>query len=552
MTKQSFFPILITALFLTGLSGTTIGQKLEKTFDKMLSEQYPAGEPGASILIAKEGEVIYRKAFGMANLELEVPLNPENVFEIGSITKQFTAICILMLMEEGKLSLQDDITTFIPDYPTHGYSITVHHLLTHTSGIKSYTSMETWPAEWRKDFKPMELVDFFKNEPMDFAPGEQFLYNNSAYFLLGIVIEKASGLSYEEFLEQKIFKPLGMDNSYYGSKTRLIPHRAAGYQQRDNTFFNSEYLSMTQPGAAGSIMSTVDDMWIWMQAVRDNALISNASKDKAFTNYALNDGGPITYGYGWMPNEINGSPTLEHGGGIFGYTTNGIWLPEEQVYVIILTNRDDIGPGTISTRIAAHAIGKPYPQEPENIQVEEEILASYTGVYEFEDGSVRYIRLEDGHLVSQRAGGSPFPLFPVSETKFQFEDSFASIEFNSSRDDKTTAHFENRAEKSTGFKTDQPLPEYKEITVDPAILETYVGEYELQPGFTITVTLEDDHLMTQATGQEKFEVFPESETKFFLKVVDAQIEFLKNDAGEVEALMLYQGGAEMRAKRLDD
>ncbi|MHC1775607.1 MAG: serine hydrolase [Lentimicrobium sp.] len=535
-------------VLLTGALSFVSAQKNNAEFDKLIESQYKPGEPGATVLIAKNGAVIYRKAFGMANLELNVPMKPEMVFEIGSMTKQFTAVSILMLMEQGKLSLNDEITKFIPDYPTQGQKITIHHLLTHTSGIKSYTSMQEWVPLWRKDMSPLEMIDLFKNQPMDFAPGEKYLYNNSAYFMLGYIIEKASGLTYQEFLETNIFKPLQMNNSYYGSHQKIIANRAAGYQNQEG-FINAEYLSLTQPYAAGSIMSNVDDLLKWEIAVRDNKLVKKASIQLAFTGYKTNDDKPFHYGYGWMLNEINGSPTIEHGGGIFGYTTNGIWLPKEDVYVVMLTNRDDMSPADISTKLAAIAIGKPFPDVAAGIALKPEIAAKLAGVYEFEDGSYRSIIFEDGLLYSQRQGSTRFRLIPVADYKFAFENSFSTLEFANSGEGKQSVVFKNRIDEIRGAKTDK-LPEgRKEVTLTPEQMQPFTGEYEIQPGFSLFVTLENGHLMTQATGQEKFEVFPESEVKFFLKVVDAQIEFKRNADGKVDSLILYQGGAEIKAMK---
>lgn len=188
----------------------------------MLAAQYSPDEPGATVLVAKNGKIVYHKAFGMANMELAVKMETDNVLEIASITKQFTAVSILMLMEQGKLTLDDDITKFIEDYPTHGHHISIHHLLTHTSGIKSYTSMANFVSLARKDYTPTKMIDYFKNEPMDFAPGEENWYNNSAYFILGYIIEKASGQTYEEFVETNIFEALGMKSSRYGSNKEII------------------------------------------------------------------------------------------------------------------------------------------------------------------------------------------------------------------------------------------------------------------------------------------------------------------------------------------
>ena len=544
--NYSRFSILL--FLLTGTLSFVSAQKPEKVFDQLIESQYKPGEPGATVLVAKGGEVIYRSAFGMANLELNVPMKPEMVFEIGSMTKQFTAVSILMLMERGKLSLSDEITRFIPDYPTQDNKITIHHLLTHTSGIKSYTSMMEWAPLWRKDLAPAEMIDVFRNQPMDFGPGEKYLYNNSAYFLLGYIIEKASGLTYQQFLEENIFKPLLMKDSYYGSQKQIIPNRAAGYQNQDG-FTNAEYLSLTQPYSAGSIMSNVDDLLKWQIAIRDNKLVKNESIRLAFADYKLNDGKPIHYGYGWGLNDINGSSTIEHGGGIFGYTTNGIWLPKEDVYVVMLTNRDDVSPSDISTRLAAIAIGKPYPDAAEGIAIKSESIKNLAGVYEFEDGSIRTIIYEDGILFSQRQGSSRFKLIPVAENKFAYENSFSALEFTGTRNGKQTVVFKNRIDQTIGSKTDKVLTEKEVISLQPDQMQPFVGEYEIQPGFSLMVTLENGHLMTQATGQEKFEIFPESPVKFFLKVVDAQLVFQRNTDGKVDSLILYQGGAEIKAMK---
>lgn len=538
---------VFSLLLILAISATGFAQKLEKQFDQMLGDQYLPNEPGATALVAIDGKIVYHKAFGMANMELNVKMEPDMVLEIGSITKQFTAVSILMLMEQGKLNLDDDITKFINDYPTHGHHISIHHLLTHTSGIKSYTSMESWTPVWRKEFEPKELIDFFKNEPMDFAPGEEWRYNNSAYFILGYVIEKASGQTYEEFVETNIFEPLGMQSTLYGSNSEIIKKRAYGYQKNEK-YINAEYLSMTQPYAAGSLMSTVEDLFIWNRAIRSNKLVKQESIELAYTNYELNSGEKVNYGYGWSLNEINGSPTIEHGGGIFGYVTNAIYLPNEDVFVAVYSNCDCNGPGQVSTKMAAIAIGKPYPGEEDIISVESDYLNKLVGVYDFSDGSTRIITVEDNQLYSQRSGSNKFKLFPTKKNTFSFENDFATIQFEENGTE-IKAFFANRINNTEGIKTEKPIPVHNEIQLEVGILERYLGVYEIQPGFDIAITLEDNKLMSQATGQQKFQIFPESQTKFFLKVVDAQIEFIESDNGNFESFILYQGGQEIAGKK---
>jgi CubicO group peptidase (beta-lactamase class C family) len=535
-------------LFLWLLSTGSIAQNLTAEIDALLNKQYKPNEPGAVALVAKGGKPIYRQAFGMADMEHNVAMTPEHVFEIGSITKQITAVCILMLMEQGKLSLDDPITKFIEDYPTHGHTITVHHLLTHTSGIKSYTGMEKWGKRWREDMTPKEMIDFFKNEPMDFAPGEKWEYNNSAYFILGYIIEKVSGITYPEFLEKNIFTPLNMKSSYYGSRSRIIPNRAMGYQ-KSKEFQNAEYLSHTQPFAAGSIMSTVDDLFTWHQAVQANKLVKKESIQKAFTNYKLNNGKPIHYGYGWGLNEINGSSTLEHSGGIFGYVTNGIYLPKEDVFVAVFSNCNCNPPGEVSTRVAALVIGKPYAEPVAKLKLDDAYAKSLTGVYDFEDESSRIITLEDGQFFSQRIGSGKFKIYPQDKSTFVFDTGLSSLHFATDKAGVKEVLFKNRREVVKGIKTNKPIPARTEISVSTEVMKQYAGVYEIQPGFDLTITLEDGHLMSQATGQAKVEIFPESQTKFFLKVVDAQLEFISDGDGKYNSLILYQGGRQIEGKR---
>ncbi len=541
--------LILTALiaFILPRPGGLYAQIDESSVEKLIHEKYSPGEPGPAVLIAKEGRIIYQKAFGMANLELGVALKPEMVFEIGSITKQFTAVAVLMLEERGQLGLDDEITRFIPDYPTQGQRITIRHLLTHTSGIKSYTSMPEWVPLWRNDYTPQEMIAIFKDQPMDFAPGEEYRYNNSGYILLGYVIEKASGLSYEDFIIQNIFVPAGMNNSFYGSHTRIIPNRVSGYQAGAEGFANAEYLSLTQPYAAGSIMTTVGDLYKWQQALNDGILISRESLIKAQTSFILNDGTPTNYGFGWEINEVNGSPSLEHGGGIFGFTSYGIWLPREKTYVVMLTNRDDDGPDAICVKLAALAIGKPFITREAQDMPADDILRTYIGSYVFDDGSTRTINLGDGTFYSQRKGGQRVRLLPSGKDSFSYEGSFSEITFNSGPEGKMEAIFKNRIKETRGVRTDEVSPAPVAIELDPALMKPFTGIYEIAPGFSLTITLEDGKLMAQATGQDKFELFPESPVKFFLTVVDAKIEFFRSDSEEVEYLILYQGGQEIKA-----
>tara|TARA_B110000902_G_scaffold241275_1_gene291449 strand:- start:24 stop:1676 length:1653 start_codon:yes stop_codon:yes gene_type:complete len=524
-------------------------QSLESKIDKILRTQFKTNETGVSALVAKDGNVIYRKAFGKADLELDVNMTSKNVFEVGSITKQFTSVAILMLLEEGKLSLDDEITKFIPTYPTNGKKITIHHLLTHTSGIKSYTSMQRFGEVMTIDETPLKFIDFFKNEPMDFDPGEKYLYNNSGYFILGYIVEKISGISYPKFIQERIFDAIDMKSSYYGSHKKLIKNRASGYQ-KGAEFSNAQYISLTLPYAAGSIMSNVDDMLKWQTAITNNVFLKKATIDKAFTNYTLINGDKINYGYGWSINEINDVSTIEHGGAIPGYLSMGVFVPSKNIYVILFSNCGCQSPTNTALEIAALAMDKPSQGEENTFNLSTEQLNTWVGTYEFDNKVLRYITLKEGQLYSKREGSpQSFKIYPTSPNTFSFKEGFISYYF-SMKDGKKAALFKNRINKEKGVYVDKQAPKEKElITVSADILKSYEGVFEIQPGFDLTITSLENQLFAQATGQQKFELFAESKTKFFLKVVKASVVFHENEKGEINALTLNQGGRAMRAEK---
>ncbi|WP_228852212.1 serine hydrolase [Aegicerativicinus sediminis] len=548
MNYSKYIPLYLLLLVI----GIGTAQNLDTKIDAIVAKEYPADGPGISLLVAKDGKPIYRKAFGMANLELQVPLKPENVFELGSITKQFTAVSILMLQEQGKLKITDEITKYIPDYPTLNKTITIYHLLNHTSGIKSYTDLVNFQSTARLDKTPSEIIDVFKNEPMDFEPGEKFRYNNSGYILLGYIIEQVSGVSYEEFINKNIFKPLGMKHSYYGNNSDIIPNRAAGYKMDSDGYANSDYLSMSLPYAAGSLMSTIDDLLKWQNAINSNKLISKESLDSAIHGSELNNSEHIPYGFGWGEQDVKGSKGYGHGGGIFGYTTNEIYFPKENIYVVGLTNCNCKSIGATTVKVAALALGKPFPTMADVVKVDINELNKWVGNYRFEDGALRIISLKDGQLISQRQGSNEFKIYPLGNNRFMFED--GSIEYLfSGENGKRKVEMTTQNGKTTGEETEDVEPiqnsKYSEINVPIETLKIYTGEYELAPNFILTITQENDGLFAQATGQPKIQIYPFEEDKFFYKVVDAQLTFNINKDGISESVVLHQNGNNIPGNR---
>ena len=522
--------------------------------DAILAKAYPDGQPGAAVIVTKDGKTVFRKAYGMANLELGVPLQPDMVFRLGSITKQFTAAAILLLEQRGELSVEDPITKHLPDYPVHGHRITVEHLLTHTSGIFNYTAIPGYMAEKvRQDLSTDELVEAFKDQPMNFAPGERWSYSNSGYVLLGAIIEKVSGQSYADFVQKNIFEPLGMKQSYYGGH-QIIPKRVAGYQGAPGSYRNADYLSMTQPHAAGSLLSTVDDLARWDQALYSDELLSRETFGRMTTPFTLNSGEKTTYGYGFQVGDVRGQRVIRHGGGIFGFRTDAIRIPDQKIYLAVLTNSTgpQPGPGFAATKIAAVALGDPFP-EWKAVEVDSQVLSRYLGVYKISDDEQRILTLDNGRLFTQRGSGNRLEAVPASETTFFYRNSLSYFEIERDAQGNATAMLmhqngSKQAERSERVSDKPPLREA--VQVDPGLYDAYQGVYQLAPGFSLTITHDGDRLLAQATGQPQVEIFPESETKFFLKVVNAQITFVREGGGPAEELILHQGGRDMPGKRV--
>ncbi|MAB50101.1 MAG: serine hydrolase [Flavobacteriaceae bacterium] len=347
---KTFSLLLLLILFQFSYS-----QGLEKKIDSLITTVFKDNEgPGSVFLVAKDGKAFYRKAFGKSNIELNVNMTPLNIFQIGSMTKQFTAIAIMMLEEQGKLNVTDSISKYVPDYP-NGNKITIHHLLTHTSGIKDFTKIKSIMSIAKKDLTPKELVNFFKNEPVDFQPGEKFEYNNSGYVVLGYIIELVSGQTYEDFIEKNIFEKLGMNNSRYASDREIVKNRAYGYHNKGE-LTNKMYVSLSIPYASGSLMSSVDDMLKWQNAIKKNGLVSQSTTEKVFRKYTLNNGEPFTYGYGWHLKDIEGIPTREHGGSIFGFKSMAVYVPDLDIYVVGFSNCDCNSPTNIVREISSLVI----------------------------------------------------------------------------------------------------------------------------------------------------------------------------------------------------
>lgn len=403
-----------------------------------------------SVLVARSGEVIFSQGCGMANYELDVPNTPQTIFRLASITKQFTALAIVQLQEQGLLNVRDTISKYIPDYPETGKIISIHHLLTHTSGIPSYTSFPDYLETMMLPSPAEKTIAKFKDLPLEFQPGEKFSYSNSGYTLLTYILEKVSGKSYETYLQERIFQPLGMQNSGYDRPNLIIKNRAAGYAPGSNGLENAIYIDMSVPSGAGGLYSTVEDLYRWDRALYTEKLVSKSSLEQIFT------ADKNEYGYGWVVSNTFDRRLVWHNGGINGFSTTIMRFIDDGVCAIVLSNSETAPAERICQDLAAIVFGE----------------------------------------------------------KYEFPQQRVAIE------------------------------------VDSQIYDAYVGEYELTPEFIITITKEDNKLFARATGQNKFEIYPESLTKYFYKIVDAQITFVQDDRGYVSQLILHQWRRDAPGKRI--
>lgn len=401
-----------------------------RSFEKYLEGVYLVGEPGAAVLVAKNGEILFRKAYGLANLELGVPVTPKSVFQIDSITKLFTATAILKLAEEGVVSLDDSMTRYLDGFPAGADEITLRDLLNHRSGLVNQAKLgKKWLPRVREDFSTQQLLDMFRDEPFDFAPGERTEYNNNNYVVLGAIIEAATGRGYARYLEEAIFAPLGLQHTHYGGQQKVIANRADGYVVSDEGWRNMPFLSMTHPYAAGAVVSNVDDLYTWYRALETGTLIAPATFDRV-NHEGRHDDKETAYRLGWFLGELQGAKTISQGGGSAGFASHLMAVPSEGVFVVILSNNPakQPNPAYLSSRLAGEAMGRSI-DEPEEIALPASVLETYVGRYAFESGQVMEIVREDEALYLKTNGSGPIPLYAEGESVFFLKAVEAKIRF---------------------------------------------------------------------------------------------------------------------------
>lgn len=423
MNKKFIILFLATLASLSlSFAQTKEEKKLIKSIDELISNRLNRIAPGAAILVSKNGQLLYERGFGLANVELNVLVKPNMLFRIGSITKQFTAVAILQLMEKGKLSLSDSIQKYMTDFPWKGHTITIENLLTQTSGIPDYLNFElNLPNPFRIDLSTKQIIDSIKKQPLSFSPNSKFDYSNSNYFLLGNIIEQVSGIPYPTYLRQEIFEPIGLTQTYYDEPHKIIPNRVNGYEKKDTNYINADFISMSTFFSCGGLISTTEDLNKWNNSLNNEKLLKKETIEKAQQPFKLSNGNYSEYGYGWFIRNLEGSKTVEHGGNIFGFRAAEIYLPSEQIFVTGLfncrqTNTDE---QELCYDIVKLILGKSLIKE---IALKDDILNRYVGTYTNEQykQTMTIQKGGDGRLYCTLSNGTGtnMVLFAQNETLF--------------------------------------------------------------------------------------------------------------------------------------
>jgi D-alanyl-D-alanine carboxypeptidase len=423
--NKPFLSAMIAVAMILGAANAALSQegpgqsdaRIAASIDRAIGQSIRSREPGGAIIVVKEGQVLFRKAYGMASLELGVEMEPEMVFGIGSLTKQFAAVLTVLLAEQGRLSLTDPLAKFIPDFPA-GDRITIRHLLTHTSGIKDYIPLRDFSSRMREDLSNDDVLAIVKKEPLDFPPGERSAYSNSNYALVGAVIEKVTGGSIEQAFGESLLQPLGLAHTHWLDNTKVIPGLAEGYEAVDGEIRKAALMSYSYLHAAGGLGSNVDDLAKWNDALFAGRIISRASLDECLTPQKLNNGESSDKGMGWFVDTLLGRTYVYHGGGIYGFVNHTLFLPEEEIYVAVLRNLVDRSTNTrrLAEDIAGIVLGEYTPSRA--ISLSQDQMSRYVGTYKFDDGSARQVMLLDERLYYGIDTSRKVQIFPESPSEF--------------------------------------------------------------------------------------------------------------------------------------
>ena len=489
---------ILTAILVLIFVSSAIADKKTDAVDKLFSQWDKKDTPGCALAIVKDGEIIYKQGYGLANLELNVPITPQSVFYIGSVSKQFVTMCIALLAKQKKLSLDDDIRKYVPELPDYRPPITVRHLIYHTSGLRDYLTLLGIAGIDFGTYHEDDVVELIaQQKELNFVPGEEYLYSNSGYFFLAVIVERASGKSLRKFSEQNIFKPLGMKNSHFHDDYRmLIKNRASGYFSAENDKYKN-FISTFDCVGSGGLFTSVEDLFLWDQNFYHHKVGGKDLIDLMHTKGKLNSGEELDYAFALGIGEYKGLKTVGHGGALGGYRSTLVRFPEQNFSVICLSNLSSFNPSRIAQQVADIYLAGQFKKEAEPVSKPEEKmkfielpkkkLQEKVGAYiDSKTGAFRKLGLRGNTLILE-ASGQTFTLAAISETEFEVLKAPVEIVIkfeNQKKDKPMLMHIHREGGDSETYEF------FKSVKPTPEKLKEYTGDYysdELQVTFRLAL-----------------------------------------------------------------
>jgi CubicO group peptidase (beta-lactamase class C family) len=540
--------------------------KPEDIVDRALKSSVKPDGPGFAILVSRDGRVLYERGFGMEDIEAKKPITPDTTFRIGSVTKQFTATAVLLSEEEGKLKVTDTVEKFYPGFP-RGDKMTLHQLLTHTSGLYNFTALPGFMKDVTKPMTAAQVIASFRDVFPNFEPGSSHMYCNSGYFLLGDIVEKAQGRSYVALLKERVFDKEGMKSTGAHRPDLGLAHEARGYAPKAGKAGWKPAINwhMSQAGGAGELYSTVGDLYRWNEAIYNGRVLRPESQKKAFTPLKDYPDGPKkleafdgNYAYGWVVAEVRGLKSIWHNGGLDGFTSELRRFPDQNVTVVVLSNSASPIGGFSAASVAELAARqflwremKPQPCFSEQALAEGTKLEDYVGTFDFSGLGVMRFRVERGRLQAKLADQRWGDVGPAGKDIFREPDVDANFEFK--RDEKgdvSSVTLKQRGAVLSGNRFTEP----KEGEMTRAALSELTGKYQLaSQTFEVKLSPRGSFLLGKLGEQPDFAYYPIAEKKdhVFCKAIRVELEFKREKAGKVQILVLHQNGMKVPFTRVE-
>lgn len=508
-------------------------------------------KPAIAVLVSRDGKVLLRHAVGMADIENNIPVTPETKFRIGSVTKQFTSAAILKLAEQGKLSVDDTLDKFLPDFP-RGEDVTIEHLLHHTSGIPSYTDASDFMSTVTKPTTEEDLIATFAGQEFNFEPGTEFQYNNSGYFLLGHLVGKISGSSLSEFWQTEFFAPLEMNDTGFHTADAMRQNEGIGYSMVNGQIQPALNWDMSRAGGAGAIYSTLDDLMRWNEAVFTGRVLNAVSLAKAFTVSPVSSGA-MNYGYGWSIIQTRGLTEISHNGGLQGWLSDLTRYRDQNINVVVLQNSmptayPGLEPEAITQQMKQLFLAddmSPLPVRMVDDSIGPDVLQRYVGRYDY-GPAVMTITREDKQLTAQLTGQLSLKIYPEDERHFFWQAVDAQVEFLLDDTGKCIAARHNQGGQN--FTADR-LPDAAMVELSTAQLDRFTGRYDYGRD-VMTIRREGKQLFAKLGGQPAFPIFPVDASTFRWRIVDAQVKFISDAENAVTGAEHTQNGTTFTARRL--